>query len=190
MLRLIGSHAPAHHVRAFCPPGACARHTPVWCPPAAHGWKAFPALFVLRTPGLFPSPRRVYRFDNAVDHAVVILQRHFSGTERIILFRLFRCHGKGPCAVSHDKILSIIGNMVDAITGCLHLLPTHSRHLKAAPRCLHTFASFKTVWQISKVLFLCGNRENNDIAIDLHKSFRRLELLRVFLDQFRGPAGR
>ena len=61
--------------------------------------------------------------DNAVDHAVVILQRHFSGAERIVLFRLFRCHGKGPCAVSHDKILSIIGNVMDTVIGCLHLLP-------------------------------------------------------------------
>ena len=117
--------------------------------------------------------------DNAVDHAVVILQRHFDRAEGIILFRLFRCHGKGPCAVSHDKILSIIGNMVDAVTGCLHLLPAHSRHLKAAPRCLHTFASFKTIWQISEVLLLCRDRKNNDIAIDLHKSFRRFELLRL-----------
>ena len=32
--------------------------------------------------------------DNAVDHAVVILQRHFRRAERIVLFRLFRCHGK------------------------------------------------------------------------------------------------
>ena len=84
------------------------------------------------------------------------------------------------------SFLSIIGNMVDTVTGRLHLLPAHSRHLKAAPGCLHTFASFKTVWQISEVLLLCRDRENNDIAIDLHKSFRRFELFRVFLDQFRG----
>ena len=45
--------------------------------------------------------------------------------------------------------------MVDTVTGRLHLLPAHSRHLKAAPRCLHTLASFKTVWQISEVLLLC-----------------------------------
>ena len=76
--------------------------------------------------------------------------------------------------------------MVDAVTGCLHLLPAHGCHLKAAPGCLHTFASFKTVWQKSKVLFLCRDRENNDIAIDLHKLFRRFELFRIFLDQFRG----
>ncbi len=80
--------------------------------------------------------------------------------------------------------------MVDTVTGCLHLLPAHSRHLKAAPRCLHTFASFKTVWQISEVLLLCRDRENNDIAIDLHKSFRRFELFRVFLNQFRGQGGK
>ena len=76
--------------------------------------------------------------------------------------------------------------MVDTVTGRLHLLPAHSRHLKAAPRCLHTLASFKTVWQISEVLLLCWDRKNNDIAIDLHKSFRRFELFRVFLNQFRG----
>jgi len=76
--------------------------------------------------------------------------------------------------------------MVDTVTGRLHLLPAHSRHLKAAPRCLHTLAGLKTVWQKSEGLLLCGNRESNDIAIDLHKLFRRLELLRVFLDQFRG----
>ena len=75
---------------------------------------------------------------------------------------------------------------MDTVTGRLHLLPAHSRHLKAAPRCLHTLASFKTVWQISEVLLLCRDRENNDIAIDLHKSFRRFELFRVFLNQFRG----
>ena len=80
--------------------------------------------------------------------------------------------------------------MVDTVTGRLHLFPAHSRHLKAAPRCLHTLASFKTVWQISEVLLLCGNRENNDIAIDLHKSFRRFELFRVFLNQFRGQGGK
>ena len=124
--------------------------------------------------------------DNAVDHPVVILQRHFLRAERIVLFRLLRCHGKGPCAVSHDKVLSIIGNMVDTITGCLHLLSAHGCHLKAAPRCLHTFTGLKTVWQKSEVLFLCWDRENNDIAIDLHKSFRRFELFCVFLDQFRG----
>ena len=75
---------------------------------------------------------------------------------------------------------------MDTVTGRLHLFPAHSRHLKAAPRCLHTLASFKTVWQISEVLLLCRDRENNDIAIDLHKSFRRFELFRVFLNQFRG----
>ena len=76
--------------------------------------------------------------------------------------------------------------MVDAITGCLHLLPAHSRHLKAAPGRLDALAGLKMVWKKSEVLLFCRNRENNDIAIDLHKSFRRLELLRVFLDQFRG----
>ena len=75
---------------------------------------------------------------------------------------------------------------MDTVTGRLHLFPAHSRHLKAAPGCLHTLAGLKTVWQKSEGLLLCGNRENNDIAIDLHKLFRRLELLCVFLDQFRG----
>ena len=83
--------------------------------------------------------------DNAVDHAVVILQRHFSCAERIVLFRLFRCHGKGPCAVSHDKILSIIGNMVDAVTGRLHLLPAHGSHIKAAPGRPDALAGFQIV---------------------------------------------
>ena len=98
--------------------GAYVRHTPVLRPPTSHGWKASPALSVLRTPGLFQFLTASAVVDNAVDHAVVILQRHFSGAERIVLFRLLRCHGKGPCTVSHDKILSIIGNMVDTITGC------------------------------------------------------------------------
>ena len=80
--------------------------------------------------------------------------------------------------------------MVDTVTGRLHLFPAHSRHLKAAPRCLHTLASFKTVWQISEVLLLCWDRKNNNIAIDLHKSFRRFELFRVFLNQFRGQGGK
>ena len=62
-------------------------------------------------------------------------------------------------------LLYTSGNMVDTVTGRLHLLPAHSRHLKAAPRCLHTFASFKTVWQISEVLLLCRNRENNDCLL-------------------------
>ena len=78
--------------------------------------------------------------------------------------------------------------MVDAITGCLHLLPTHGCHLKAAPGRLDALASFKTVWQISEVLLLCRDRENNDIAIDLHKSFRRFELFRVFLSDNAGEA--
>ena len=55
--------------------------------------------------------------------------------------------------------------MVESIPGGLHLFPAHSRHLKAAPGCLHTLAGFKTVWQISEVLLLCRDRENNDIAI-------------------------
>ena len=38
--------------------------------------------------------------------------------------------------------------MVDTVTGRLHLLPAHRRHLKAAPGCLHTLAGLKTVWQI------------------------------------------
>ena len=59
LLRLIGSPAPAHHDRTSCPPGAYAQHIPVWHPPTAHGWKASPALSVLRTPGLFPIPHRV-----------------------------------------------------------------------------------------------------------------------------------
>ena len=41
--------------------------------------------------------------DNAVDHAVVILQRHFSGAERIVLFRLFCYHGKGLYTIFRDS---------------------------------------------------------------------------------------
>ena len=83
--------------------------------------------------------------DNAVDHAVVILQRHFSGSERIVLFRLLRCYSKGPCTIPHDKILLVIGNMVDAVTGCLHLLPAHGSHIKAAPGRPDALAGFQII---------------------------------------------
>ena len=115
--------------RSFLPSGACAQNTPVWHLLTAHGWKASPALSVHRTPELFQffTASAV----DAVDHAMIILQRHFSGAEDCP-FRLFLPRQR-PCAVSHDKILSIIGNMVDAVTGASICSRLMAVTLKAAP---------------------------------------------------------
>lgn len=135
LLRLIGSHAPAHHGRASCPPGACAQHTPVWHPLTAHGWKASPALSDLRTPGLFQFFAASAVVDNAIDHSVVIFQRHFRRAEGIVLFRLLREDSKSPCAVAHDEIFPIVRLMVNPISRRLHLFPRHIGHTKAASGC-------------------------------------------------------
>ena len=58
---------------------------------------------ILHTPGLFPILRPSAIVGDAVNHAVVILQRHFSGAERIVLFRLFCYHGKGLYTISRDS---------------------------------------------------------------------------------------
>ena len=62
--------------------------------------------------------------DHPVDHAVVVLYGHFSGTEGIVPFLHIRIHHrKGPGTVAHNMKPAIIGIMVDAIPGRLHLLP-------------------------------------------------------------------
>ena len=54
--------------------------------------------------------------DNAVDHAVVILQRHFRRAEGIVLLRLLlRGNGEGSRAAAHDKVFSVLGLMVNPI---------------------------------------------------------------------------
>ena len=58
---------------------------------------------ILHTPGLFPILRPSAIVGDAVNHAVVILQRHFSGAERIVLFRLFCYHGKGLYTIFRDS---------------------------------------------------------------------------------------
>ena len=58
---------------------------------------------ILHTPGLFPILRPSAIVGDAVNHAVVILQSHFSGAERIVLFRLFCYHGKGLYTISRDS---------------------------------------------------------------------------------------
>ena len=58
---------------------------------------------ILHTPRLFPILRPSAIVGDAVNHAVVILQRHFSGAERIVLFRLFCYHGKGLYTISRDS---------------------------------------------------------------------------------------
>lgn len=62
--------------------------------------------------------------DHPVDHAVVVLHGHFSSTEGIVpLLHIGVHHRKGPGAVAHDVKPAIIGIVVDAIPGGLHLLP-------------------------------------------------------------------
>ena len=54
--------------------------------------------------------------------SVIILHGHFRCFERIFFFLHIRVyHGKGPGAVTHNKKLPVVGLMVDAVTGCLHL---------------------------------------------------------------------
>lgn len=60
--------------------------------------------------------------DLPVDHSVIVLHGHFRRFEGIVSFLHFCVyHGKGPGAVSHNKKLPVVGLMVDAVTGCLHL---------------------------------------------------------------------
>lgn len=62
--------------------------------------------------------------DHPVDHAVVVLHGHFCGAKGIVPFlHILIDHRKGPSAVSHDMKATIIGIVVDAIPGGLHLLP-------------------------------------------------------------------
>ena len=85
---------------------AAASRTPAWPPPAVPGWRAFsPAA---------SAPRAVV--DHAVDHAVVILQRHFRRAEGIVLLRLLCEDNKSPRAVAHDEIFSIVRLMVNPIS--------------------------------------------------------------------------
>ncbi len=60
--------------------------------------------------------------DLPVDHSVIVLHGHFCRFERIVAFLHFRIdYGKGPGTVTHNKKLPVVGLMMDAVTGCLHL---------------------------------------------------------------------
>lgn len=135
LLRLIDKPAPAHHGRASCSPRPYARCTPVWHPPTAPRWKASPASSAPCAPVFFQFLAAPAVVDDAVNRAVVILQRHFRRAEGIVLLRPLCAHSKGSCAVAHDEVFPIVRLMVNPISRRLHLFPRHIGHTKAASGC-------------------------------------------------------
>ena len=57
-----------------------------------------------------------------------------------------RWDGKGAAAVGHDEILSILGLVVETVSGRLHLFPTHIRYTEGAPEGPYRFASLPVIW--------------------------------------------
>ena len=53
--------------------------------------------------------------------------------------------GKGAAAVGHDEILSVLGLVVETVSGCLHLFPAHIRHMEGAPGGPHRLAGLSVI---------------------------------------------
>ena len=53
--------------------------------------------------------------------------------------------GKGAAAVGHDEILSVLGLVVETVSGRLHLFPAHIRHMEGAPGSPHRLAGLSVI---------------------------------------------
>ena len=88
--------------------------------------------------------------------------------------------GKGAAAVGHDEILSVLGLVVETVSGGLHLFPAHIRHMEGAPGGPHRLAGLPVVWggrrllpvQLRFILPVCLFRKG--------QHFVHMRLIRVF----------
>lgn len=81
---------------------------------------------------------------NAVNHVVVLLGRHFSGLGGAFLLG---GDGKGVRSVAHDKILTVLGLVVEAIACGLQLLPAHVGYKEATSWGLDALAGEQFPWR-------------------------------------------